>query len=394
MSQPAPVRLLTPAFVALTLSDLAYFTAVGVLLATTPLFVTGPLGGAELGVGLAMGSFSVTTLLLRPWAGRWVDRHGRRLLLVGGAAAFAMVTVGHLVVESLPALVALRLLLGAAEAMYFVAGFAALADLAPPQRAGEALSLNSLALYVGIAVGPLLGQALLRWRGFDAAWIGAVALAVLATALATRVPETLGPVDDDAAPTPLLHRAAVVPGVALFCGVAAMSGFLAFAVLHAQAVGIERWSGVLLVFGGTVVVCRVALARLPDRAGPARLAAAALAICAMGLMVVGTFGTPVGLVVGTVVLALGVAFVTPAVFATVFNTVPAAERGSAAATTSVFIDLGLSGGPILLGVLAATTSLPTSFLLAAVLPAAGSLLLVGQAGRRAQVARPRDLRPG
>jgi MFS family permease len=393
MSQPAPVRLLTPAFVALTLSDLAYFTAVGVLLATTPLFVTGPLGGAELGVGLAMGSFSVTTLLLRPWAGRWVDRHGRRLLLVGGAAAFAVVTVGHLVVDTLPALVALRLLLGAAEAMYFVAGFAALADLAPPQRAGEALSLNSLALYVGIAVGPLLGQALLRWRGFDAAWIGAVALAVLATALATRVPETRGPVDDDA-PTPLLHRAAVVPGAALFCGVAAMSGFLAFAVLHAQAVGIERWSGVLLVFGGTVVVCRVALARLPDRAGPARLAAAALAVCAMGLMVVGAFGTPVGLVVGTVVLALGVAFVTPAVFATVFNTVPAAERGSAAATTSVFIDLGLSGGPILLGIMAATTSLPTSFLLAAVLPAAGSLLLVGQAGRRAQVARPRDLRPG
>ncbi|HSJ20259.1 MAG TPA: MFS transporter [Nocardioidaceae bacterium] len=393
MSQPAPVRLLTPAFVALTLSDLAYFTAVGVLLATTPLFVTGPLGGAELGVGLAMGSFSVTTLLLRPWAGRWVDRHGRRLLLVGGAAAFAVVTVGHLVVDSLPALVALRLLLGAAEAMYFVAGFAALADLAPPQRAGEALSLNSLALYVGIAVGPLLGQALLRWRGFDAAWIGAVALAVLATALATRVPETRGPVDGDA-PTPLLHRAAVVPGVALFCGVAATSGFLAFAVLHAQAVGIERWSGVLLVFGGTVVVCRVALARLPDRAGPARLAAAALAVCAMGLMVVGAFETPVGLVVGTVVLALGVAFVTPAVFATVFNTVPAAERGSAAATTSVFIDLGLSGGPILLGVMAATTSLPTSFLLAAVLPAAGSLLLVGKAGRRAQVGRPSDLRPG
>jgi MFS family permease len=395
MSEAAPVRLLTPAFVALTLSDLAYFTAAGVLLAATPLFVTGPLGGAELSVGLAMGSFSVTTLLLRPWAGRWVDRHGRRLLLVGGAAAFAVVTVGHLVVDSLPALVALRLLLGAAEAMYFVAGFAALADLAPPQRAGEALSINSLALYLGIAIGPLLGQALLRWKGFDAAWIGAVALAGLATALATRVPETRDPGDEaeDATPTPLLHRAAVLPGLALFCGVAAMSGFLAFAVLHAQAVGIERWSGVLLVFGGTVVVSRVALARLPDRAGPARLAAAALAITALGLVVVGAFETPVGLVGGTIVLALGVAFVTPAVFALVFNTVPAAERGSAAATTSVFIDLGLSGGPILLGVVAATTSLPTSFLLAAVLPAAGSLLLAGQAGRRAQVARPRALRP-
>ena len=45
MADPAPVRLLTPAFVALTLSDLAYFTAAGVLLAATPLFVSGPLSG-------------------------------------------------------------------------------------------------------------------------------------------------------------------------------------------------------------------------------------------------------------------------------------------------------------------------------------------------------------
>lgn len=375
MDAAAPVRLLTPAFVALTLSDLAYFTAAGVLLAATPLFVTGPLGGGELGVGVAMGAFSLSTLLLRPWAGRWTDRHGRRLLLVGGSAAFTLVTVGHLVVETLPALVALRLLLGVAEAMYFVAGFAALADLAPPQRAGEALSLNSLALYLGIALGPLLGQTLLRWGGFEAVWVGAVALAAVATILALRVPETRGSVEEDDAETPLLHRAALVPGFALFCGVAAMSGFLAFAVLHARALGIERWSLVLLVFGATVVGCRIVFAKLPDRTGPARLAAVALAASVTGLVTTGAFRTPAGLVVGTVVLATGVAFMTPAIFAAVFAEVPPTERGSAAATTSMFIDVGLSGGPMLVGVLAAATTIPTSFLWVALLPGVGALVL-------------------
>jgi hypothetical protein len=47
-------------------------------------------------------------------------------------------------------LVVLRLLLGAAEALYFVAGFAALADLAPIGCAAEALSFNALALAVGM----------------------------------------------------------------------------------------------------------------------------------------------------------------------------------------------------------------------------------------------------
>ena len=46
-------------------------------------------------------------------------------------------------------MVALRLLAGVAEAAFFVASFAALADLAPPDRMGEALSYNSLGLYLG-----------------------------------------------------------------------------------------------------------------------------------------------------------------------------------------------------------------------------------------------------
>jgi MFS family permease len=368
-------RLLTPAFVALTLSDLAYFAATGVLIVATPLFVTGPLDADEAGVGLAMGSFSLTTVLLRPLAGRWTDRRGRRALLVGGAAMFAVVALGHYLVTGLVGLILLRLLLGAAEALYFVAGFAALADLAPPGRAGEALSLNSLALYLGLATGPLLGQGLLRWGGFDLAWGGAVVLAAVAAVLAARVPETRPTVDPDLPRAPLLHRAATVPGLGLFCGVAAMAGFLAFAVLQARAVGIAAWSVVLLVFGCTVVLIRLVFATLPDRMGPRRLAAGALGVMAAGYLTTGAGQSASGLLAGTILLAVGAALVTPAVFAAVFSIVPASERGSAAATTSIFIDLGLSGGPMLLGAVAASTSVPTAFLLLSGVPIGGALLI-------------------
>jgi predicted MFS family arabinose efflux permease len=67
---------------------------------------------------------------------------------------------------------------------FFVAGFAALADVAPAARLGEALSYNSLELYLGIALGPPLGEILVRTIGFELAWGGAAALAVLAAASA------------------------------------------------------------------------------------------------------------------------------------------------------------------------------------------------------------------
>src|SRR5947208_15992177 len=88
-----PDTLFTPAFVALTLSDLAYFIAGGTLIGVTPFFVTGPLGRGPAAVGLAVGAFSVTTLVLRPLAGRWADRHGRRPLLIGGASLFALLAL-------------------------------------------------------------------------------------------------------------------------------------------------------------------------------------------------------------------------------------------------------------------------------------------------------------
>jgi MFS family permease len=377
MSGPREPRdaLFTRSFVLLTASDLAYFLGAGMLVFATPLFVTGPLAAGPAQVGLAMGAFSVTTLALRPWLGRWTDRHGRRALLVGGAGGFAVVVLGHLVVDSLAGLVAVRLALGAAEACYFVAGFAALADLAPPARAGEALSLNSLAMYAGIALGPVVGQGLVALGGYPAAWVGVSCSVAVAASLVALVPETRGRVEPPARPPPLLHPAVRAPGSALGLGLLAMSAFMPFSVLLAREAGVALVSVGLLVFGTTVLACRLAFARLPDRVPAAPLAASALVASGVGMLLLGAWPTTAGLVAGALVCGVGSAFLTPAVFALVFRAVPPAERGAAAGGLSMFVDLGLTGGPLVLGAVASGTGLAPAFALTAVLPLAGAWVL-------------------
>lgn len=375
-------RLLTRAFVALMVADFLYFTAAGMLLAATPLYARDELGAGDSTIGLVMGSFSITTLLLRPFVGRWSDRNGRRVLLVGGAAAFSVVVLGHLVADSVITLVVVRLALGAAEACFFIAGFAALADLAPPGRAGAALSINSLALYLGIAVGPLVAQVLLRFADFRVTWLVAAALTAAASVAAWQLPETHG--QPDRAGGRWIHPAAIGPGVVLFVGVGVGAGFLAFAVLHAREVGLGGWAVVPLCFGAAVVLMRILFADLPDRADPFLLVTGALLGEAAGLAVLGWWDTPAGAIVGALVLGTATAFMAPAVFAAVFGAVPAAERGSAGATTSLFIDLGLSGGPLAVGTIAAATAggLGSAFVWCAIVP------LV--AGCVAYVVRPRQ----
>ena len=156
-------RLLSAPFLRLALADLAYFTAAGVAIFALPLYVTGPLGSDEAAAGLAFGAFAVSALVFRPIAGRLSDRYGRRPLLVGGAALCALAMLLTAAVSSLALLIVLRVVLGVAEAAFFVASFAALADLAPASRLGEALSYNSLGLYLGLAAGP---PAVRTWFGF------------------------------------------------------------------------------------------------------------------------------------------------------------------------------------------------------------------------------------
>jgi predicted MFS family arabinose efflux permease len=321
-------------------------------------------------------------LVLRPFAGRLADRHGRRPLLIGGGLLFAAVTTAHLLATHLAVLVALRLLLGVAEALFFVAAIAALADLTPPQRLGEAISYNSLALYLGIAAGPALGELLLDVGGFRLAWLGAAGLALVATLLAMRIGETRTPRSGEARHLPLIDRRMVAPGLAFLAGLAGAAGFLAFAALQARRVGLPGGALVLAVYGLVVIGCRIALAKASDRMPAVRLGVVALLLCAAGLTVTAALSNPPGLVTGAAILAIGISLLTPAFYRTIMSLVGRDQHGGAAGTFTLVVDLGLGGGPIVFGLVAAAASLDSAF-------AAGALIAALAATATALRGRPR-----
>ena len=88
---------------------------------------------------------------MRPFAGRVADTRGRRPLLIGGALLCALGMLGTAYADSLVTVVLLRLLLGA-EAAFFVASLAALADLAPaePDERGGELQLTGPLSRLGV----------------------------------------------------------------------------------------------------------------------------------------------------------------------------------------------------------------------------------------------------
>ena len=382
--------LLTRTFLTVALAELAYFTADGVLLPALPRYVEGPLGAGNVAVGLVVGAFSLSAFFLRPWTGRLSDRHGRRIVMVAGASLFALSVAGYLVATTIPALVAMRLLTGVADALFFVAALSANVDLAPEDRRGEAMSFASLSLYIGIGAGPFIGETVIARWGFEAAWLTAIVLAAAAVALALRLP-AMKPEQGDVVPEGhrLVHRAGLLPGVVLFATIWGMGGFLAFVPLYALDLGMGGASMVLGLFAGLVVLIRSVGARIPDRIGPGRAVRISLVLTCVGLAVIGLWRTPAGLVAGTFLLGVGVALFTPALFALAVAGVPANERGAVMGTTSAFLDLAFGLGPATLGFVAAAVGRGGIFLAGSAVAAAGfGLVVATKLGRSSAEAAP------
>lgn len=380
-SRAAMTTLWTPQFVAVALATLAYFTGDGILIAAVPRYVAGPLGGGHIAVGVVVGAFSVSAFFLRPWVGGLGDRHGRRPLMVLGAGLFAVSVLGYSTSSGPATLAALRLLTGAGEAFFFVGAVTAFTDLAPPERRGEAMSLASLALYVGIGVGPLVAELTIERFGFTAAWLLAATAALLALAMALRVSETrpaalLADAVGGARPSRLVHPAGLAPGLILLASLLGMAAFLTFVPLYSLDLGMSGSRLVLLAFSAVVVGIRTLGARIPDTVGPATAIRLALTLSAIGLTVAGTWRSAVGLMVAAILLGVGIALLTPAVFAFAAERVAPEERGAVIGTTSAFLDVALGAGPATLGFVAASFGFPGTFLVAAAVAAAGLAMVV------------------
>jgi MFS family permease len=372
-------RLVTPVFLLITLSTFAYFLSVGATIPILPRFVEGPLGGGNVAVGIVVGAFAIAAVVLRPYAGRLGDTRGRRILIVGGGLVVGVATLGLMVVDTLTPAILLRVLMGLGEAFFYVGVATVINDLAPDNRRGEALSLFSLALHGGLALGPVVGELTLEASDYSVVWALSAGLSIAAALLALRVPETRPKFAESS--RRLIHPAGLGPGLALGAGIWGLAGFHSFVPLYALSVGLDGSRLVFVTFSVVVLGVRFFGAKIPDKLGHLRSARYALALDAIGLVTIGIWSAAPGLFVGTAIFALGHALLFPALMSVALAGAPAAERGSVVGTFTAFFDLSFGLGAVSLGAISSAFGYSGLFISAAGIAAAGMLLLSTNGGR-------------
>ena len=272
-----------------------------------------PLPVAQLSLSACMIGLGVGQLVTGPLT----DRHGRRRLLVAGAAMFMLTSGLAAGAPTIEVLLVLRLLGGLGGG----AGVVVARSMARDLHSGPALAgvLSQLMLVTASAAvgGPVLaGQALrfTTWRGVFVLLAG-IGLVLLVIAFAQA--ETLPPHRRSAVTggeilqnlgVLLQDRSFLVPTAALGFGMSAIFTYMAtasFVLQQSYGLSPQAFSVVSATNAAGVVGLSLLSAALAPRVGPLRLLStgAGLACAAAGLLVVGV------LVSGSVAIVLGPLFV-------------------------------------------------------------------------------------
>lgn len=386
-------RLITRPFVIVTAAALAFFLYVGALVPLVPMYVEDELRAGELGIGLALASFAGVAVLARPLIGRLVIRYGRRAIMIGGAALAAVSGSTYGFADSLPVLLLLRGLTGAGEAALFVAAMTVVADLSPPHRRAEAASYFSVAVYGGIGIGPVIGEAMLDGSGFRTAFAFAGVFAAIAGVLSIGVPGIVarprstseapsapdtGPLVIELGPTRrsrFIHPDALGPGIVLATGIASFAVFSAFLPDHSRSLGLSGSGGLFATYSAVCIVLRVAGARLPERLGPRSSVTLAFTILGLGMALLAAVTEPWALWTAAAFVGLGMAFMYPSLIAFAVNRAPDDERPHAISSFTMFFEIGMATGGLALGAVAEALGKRSGFAAAAVLCVAGIWLL-------------------
>jgi len=357
--------------------------AVGAVLPVLPRYVHGPLDAGNIAVGIVIGSYAVTGLLLRPVAGRFADRRGRRPTVLIGSLLVAAAGFLYLLPLGVPGLIGARLLLGAGEGAVFTAGSAWIVDIAPPQRRGRVIGLYGLAVWGGLSIGPLIGELLLQASGYTLVWLFSGAAPLAGALIASRLPDPFRPIGH-AEPHPLIAREAIRPGTALALASIGYATVATFVVLHLDARGIGHGATVFGAFATMVVLTRLVGGDLPDRIGPARVATAAAIVEAVGLATMALAQSIAVALVGA--LAMGAAFslLYPSLSLIVVSRVPVTRRGAALGTFTAFFDAGVGLGAPLAGLAAVLSGYEGAFLFAAAIALASATTIAFAISTRGQ----------
>ncbi|MCL2839308.1 MAG: MFS transporter [Defluviitaleaceae bacterium] len=363
-----PTKLWGFEFIFLLIASFINFGSFGMAIPIFPGYAVSL--GASLSVaGVVTGMFSVVALVGRPVSGLMGDRLNKKHLLIISAVLNGLITILYVFVPSIAWVIPVRFLQGLAFSVNGTIAFALGAEFIPKARMGEGVGFLGVGQIVGMAIGPNLGIFLVYHFSYQFNFAVSGGIMMLSGLMVLFL--KYNPVADEnkvkrSFKLKDLVAVELLPN-ALFAGTFMLGNGLttSFLVLMGVERGIEG-VGIFFVVNAIVVLLTRPLAgRLIDKKGVAFVVIPGFLITAVSMLFIG-FALHVAFIAGAAVLfALGAGTSMPAIQADCLMRLGKQRSAVATGTYLIGLDIGMTIGPVVGGIMADGLGFRTTFVSAA-----------------------------
>lgn len=322
------------------------------------------LGGDLSQVGSIMGAGAVLGLMLRPWMAQWINRIGARAMWGIGYMAFGCAALANLWLDDIGVLIyVVRSSLFVGTAIVFTSSLTYISQTTPDHRRVEAIGIFGIGGFLGMLVGPLLGDLILadRERGnFESLFL----VAALANVLPFIGLYFLRPTESEGSKSSVRLSEFVLltrrhwPGMILLVDFAfgvCMSAPFIFVASFIDRAGLQIGSLSIIglffaCYAGLGIVVRLSSRRLPDRIGARKVLIVGMLFMSLGMFCFSLvdFQRSWMIVVPALLTGTGHSLMFHTMVSLTLETFPNAVRGTGSALALMMLDLGtLVGAPVL-----------------------------------------------
>jgi MFS family permease len=317
--------------------------------------------------------FGVTKALTNYFAGRWSDRHGRKVVLVAGWLVAAPVPFLLMWAPSWSWILAANVLLGVSQGLTWSTTVIMKIDLAGPNKRGLAMGLNEFAGYFAVALsalatGYIAAEFGLRPEPFYLG-VGFVVLGTLLSVLVVRETRhhvahesklTGAAAHDTLSPREVITRTSFTDPDLSSVSQAGMVNNLndgmawgLFPLVFAAAnMSLAQIGTLAAIYPAVWGLGQLFTGAWSDRVGRKRLIVAGMWTQAAGIVVIALGSSYAVFATGAVLLGLGTAMVYPTLLAAIGDVAHPSWRASSVGVYRLWRDMGYAVGALLAGVVA------------------------------------------
>jgi len=329
-------------------------------------------------VGLVVGSLGIAGMFMRPLAGLWADRYGRKPFMVIGAGTATLSLAAYALSNDPYLLLPLRVVHGAGAVLFATAAFATVADMVPADRRGVAFGYLAMMNSLPQVYAPWLGLMIARTWGFTPYFLTAAAVSGLAFLLSSRIAGGRGETRaaEGFSAAALVSRSTLLPASLFLSLTVAFGAIQALLPLMAEDRDLGNPGLFFVLYGLVVVPLRPVVGTVADRYGRAVVFLPGLVVGGLGMLLLAAASVQGVMLAAAVLFGLGFAGAHTALLALTADRAGSEQRGLAMSTFGLAWDTGSGLGALAFGLMAGFASYGAVFAVAGAFPLAASMLFV------------------